>query len=61
MEEGRQEGRELGREEGRELGREEGRKEGLLQVVRAMLKQGIDKEFIVNCTGLSTEEVDALS
>ena len=41
--------------------REEGRKEGLLQVVRAMLKQGIDKEFIVNCTGLSTIEVDALS
>ena len=57
----REKGMEEGRQEGRKLGREEGRKEGLLQVVRAMLKQGIDKEFIVNCTGLSTEEVDALS
>ena len=56
-----EEGLEVGRQEGRELGREEGRKEGLLQVARAMLKQGIDKEFIINCTGLSTEEVDALS
>ena len=44
----------------RKEGREEGRKEGLLQVARAMLKQGIDKEYIVDCIGLSLEEVERL-
>lgn len=44
----------------REEGREEGRKEGLLQVARAMLEQGIDKEYFVDCIGLSLEEVERL-
>ncbi len=53
-------GREEGLQEGRQEGRKEGKKEARLSVAKNMLKKGIDKSTIADCTGLSIEELDSL-
>ena len=53
-------GREEGREEGRKEGREEGRAEGILSAARNMKKSGIPATVIMQCTGLSEQEVKDL-
>jgi predicted transposase/invertase (TIGR01784 family) len=59
-EEGYQEGVEKGREEGREEGIGEGMKMGKLAVAKALLANGIAREVIVSCTGLTEEQLKAL-
>ena len=54
-------GREEGREEGLAEGLSKGRKEGLLEAARAMKANGADIDFIAKCTGLSSEEIQALA
>ena len=56
----REEGRKEGREEGRKEGREEGQKEEKLTIARKMKEKGHSNEMIVDITGLSLEEVEAL-
>jgi predicted transposase/invertase (TIGR01784 family) len=48
------------RRRGREEGLEEGRGERSLEIARALKEKGIDLQVIVDCTGLSAEEVAAL-
>lgn len=54
-----------GRLEAREEGREEGLKEGIqkqqIESARKMLKNNIPVEVIVDCTGLSKDEVLAIA
>ncbi|MBQ4162644.1 MAG: hypothetical protein IJD84_07180 [Parabacteroides sp.] len=47
-------------EEGVEKGKQEGKLEGLYQTATNMKKSGIDLQTIVNCTGLTLEEVEKL-
>ena len=49
-----------GREEGMEKGREEGIEMGKLEVAKAMLANGIARDVIVSCTGLTEEQLKAL-
>ena len=58
--EGYQDGIEKGREEGREEGIGEGMKMGKLAVAKAMLANGIARDVIVSCTGLTEEQLKAL-
>ena len=68
-EEGRQKGHFLGRQEGLEQGLEQGLQEGLqqgkhaeaLRIARAMLENGLDRETVVKMTGLSVDEIMAVS
>ena len=53
-------GRREGREEGLEEGRREGLKEGVLAVARQMKAQGLPAETIAACTGLTTQDINAL-
>lgn len=57
---GRAEGREEGLAEGRAEGREEGRKEERASVAMKMKELGLSIDVIVNTTGLSLDEVEAL-
>ena len=50
------EGIEIGREEGRA----EGRAEGVSNVARKLKAMGVDYKVIVESTGLSIEEIEAL-
>lgn len=50
-----------GHKEGHKEGRAEGREERNLEIARNMLKNNIPVEVVANCTGLSKEEVLALS
>ncbi|MDR1063534.1 MAG: hypothetical protein LBL48_06330 [Azoarcus sp.] len=59
-EEGRTEGRIEGRIEGRTEGRTEGRNEALLTVARNLLGLGRSTEEIVQITGLSPKDIQAL-
>ena len=59
-EEGRAEGRAEGREEGIAEGIEKGRAEGVSNVARKLKAMGVDYKTIVESTGLSTEEIEAL-
>ncbi|MCP4698702.1 MAG: Rpn family recombination-promoting nuclease/putative transposase [Gammaproteobacteria bacterium] len=60
VEKGRKEGREEGREEGRKEGREEGREENKHEVAKNMLAKNMEAALIIELTGLSTAELEAL-
>ena len=49
-----------GRKVGLKVGLEKGREENMRNVVRAMLKEGADQEFVQRVTGLTAEEIAAL-
>lgn len=49
--------RELGRQEGVKLGRQEGKEQECQKIAGNMIKNGVALEVIVDCTGLSEEEV----
>ncbi|MBR5296758.1 MAG: hypothetical protein IKU29_02680 [Parabacteroides sp.] len=51
---------EEGKQEGVEQGKLEGKLEGLYQTAINMKKRGIDLQTIVDCTGLTLEEVQKL-
>jgi predicted transposase/invertase (TIGR01784 family) len=59
--EGIQEGRLEGRQEGILEGTLKGRQEGHREVARAMLAKGVERAIVMQCTGLSEQEIDALS
>ena len=61
IEKGRIEGIQLGRTEGIQLGRTEGIQLGRTDTARNLLKMGFDAAQIAQATGLSLEEVEALS
>ena len=46
--------------EGIEIGRAEGRAEGVSNVARKLKAMGVDYKVIVESTGLSIEEIEAL-
>lgn len=49
-----------GRKEGIREGRKEGRREGKKSVAKNMLEKGKDIELIIECTGLTKEEIENL-
>ena len=51
---------EEGVEKGKLEGKQEGKLEGLYQTATNLKKSGIDLQTIVNCTGLTLEEVEKL-
>jgi predicted transposase/invertase (TIGR01784 family) len=55
-----EEGVEKGKQEGIKKGKLEGKKEGLYQTATNMKNRGIDLQIIVDCTGLTLEEVQKL-
>jgi predicted transposase/invertase (TIGR01784 family) len=55
-----EEGVEKGKQEGKQAGLEEGLMKGKLQTATNLKKSGIDLQTIVDCTGLSMEEVEKL-
>ena len=59
-EEGVEKGKQEGLEKGKQAGLEEGLMKGKLQTATNMKKSGIDLQTIVDCTGLSMEEVEKL-
>ena len=59
-EEGVEKGKLEGIEKGKQEGVEQGKLEGLYQTAINMKKRGIDLQTIVDCTGLSLEEVEKL-
>jgi predicted transposase/invertase (TIGR01784 family) len=63
-EEGVEKGKQAGLEEGLMKGKQEGLEEGLIkgqyQTASNMKKKGIDLQIIVDCTGLTLEEVEKL-
>lgn len=60
MKKGIKEGIKEGRKEGREEGIKTGEKNKQIEIAKNFLKQGLDRETISNCTGLSIEELNAL-
>lgn len=58
--EGLNKGMEKGIKEGREEGIKTGEKNKQIEIAKNFLKQGLDRETISNCTGLSIEELNAL-
>ena len=64
IEEGLEQGKQVGLEEGLMKGKQEGLAEGVikgkLQTATNLKKGGIDLQTIVNCTGLTLEEVEKL-
>jgi len=59
--EGREEGERKGREEGERKGREEGERYRNIAIARSMLAKGIDVKTVMECTGLSAEELNELT
>ena len=59
-EEGVEKGKQEGIEQGKQAGLEEGFIKGKLQTATNLKKSGIDLQTIVDCTGLSMEEVEKL-
>ena len=55
-----EEGVEKGKQEGKQAGLEEGLMKGKLQTATNLKKSGVDLQTIVNCTGLTLEEVEKL-
>jgi predicted transposase/invertase (TIGR01784 family) len=49
-----------GLQRGKEEGREEGKDEATLDIARALLKSGIDKDIIQQTTGLDREQLENL-
>jgi predicted transposase YdaD len=76
-EEGKQEGIAIGKEEGKKegiaIGKEEGKQEGIAigeakgiaegkkETAIAMLAKGLDIGLVADCTGLSVEDINALT
>lgn len=58
---GRQEGHISGHREGLERGLQQGKHTEALRIARTMLTNGLDRDMVVNITGLSVEEVQRLS
>ncbi|MDO4540948.1 MAG: Rpn family recombination-promoting nuclease/putative transposase [Syntrophomonadaceae bacterium] len=58
--EGRLEGEKLGLRRGKREGRMEGKREKSGEIARNMLAKGLDRELIVEVTGLSEAEIEAL-
>ena len=58
--EGMEKGIVVGREEGLKIGREEGAKQKAVEMVKMMLSKGFDVDDIVDCSGLTAEEVAKL-
>ncbi len=58
--EGRTEGKEAGLQEGLSLGKEEGLSQGKLETARAMKERGSDVSFIIECTGLTEQQIAEL-
>ena len=56
----RQEGKEEGILEGILKGREEGREEGILEVAKKMLDSNLSVNHVIECTGLSKEDIEKL-
>jgi predicted transposase/invertase (TIGR01784 family) len=59
-ERGEARGIEIGREEGRVEGRSEGEKAKAFEIARKMLKKGLDIDDIIDITGLTRDEINAL-
>ena len=59
--EGRAEGEAKGRAEGRAEGEAKGRAEGRAEAARNLLRMGLELSQISEATGLSPEEIEALS
>ena len=57
LQEGRQEGLQKGLQEGLQKGRQEGRQEGQRDLILNMIKNKIDLQTIMKCSGLSQEEI----
>ncbi|MGR5299289.1 Rpn family recombination-promoting nuclease/putative transposase [Vibrio mediterranei] len=53
-------GRQLGREEGREEGLEQGRAEQTQHFALKLLKSGMERNFVIEMTGLSSDELDII-
>ncbi len=58
--EGRKQGLEEGRAQGLEQGREEGIKEAQLEIAKEMLKNEVEVEMIIKCTGIAKEKLEEL-
>ena len=58
---GIEEGRKAGQQEGMQKGRQEGKDEQVRQIATAMLKKNLSLELIVEITGISQEEILAIS
>jgi len=58
--EGKLEGMEEGEKKGRDLGKLEGEKEGCKKVAAQLERRGFDRATILDLTGISEEELDAL-
>lgn len=57
---GVEEGRIEGKKEGIKEGKLEGRKEKSIEIAKNLLAQNIDIEVIINCTGLTKEEINKI-
>ena len=55
-----EEATEEGRIKGRAEGREEGKEEAIIQLVRSMVEQGLDAEFIASITKLPLEKIKSI-
>ncbi len=60
LETAQEKGREVGRAEGREEGRAEGREQGREEVACRMLTRGVERNLILELTGLSEEDLASL-
>lgn len=58
--EGRQEGRQVGRQEGKQEGIAQGVEKTKLEIAQTMLLKGLDKQMIVEVTGLSEDVISRL-
>jgi len=51
---------ERGRKEGIEIGREQGEKDKSIQIAKNMMQKGLHMNTIVEVTGLSLQDIEAL-
>ena len=61
MDRGIEIGEEKGRKEGKIIGREEGKQETLVKTTIEMLKNNINRQLIIKCTGLTNEEIQKIA
>ena len=61
IKDGKAEGREEGLAEGREEGLAEGKEEGIILVIKNMLRNNVDLEFISKVTNKSVDEIKVIS
>ncbi len=59
--EGKTQGLAQGKAEGKEEGKAEGKKENQIEIAKNMLKENIDINLIIKCTGLVKEEIETLN